>query len=106
MREPQIGPIKNPIPFAISISPMFYSRSEAFDVETTIAIEATALMPEPSPPIICDAKDQKRKALGLSNAVNSYRPNCCTNIRKRPTIIASSRPILCKYMPPKTHAII
>ena len=52
MREPQRGPNKNPTPVAISISPMFYSRSLAFDDEITIAMEATALMPEPNPPII------------------------------------------------------
>ena len=50
MKEPQIGPSKKPIPVAISIRPMFYSLSLGFELETTIAMEATALIPLPSPP--------------------------------------------------------
>ena len=51
MKDPQIGPSKKPIPVAISINPMFASRSLSFEPETTIAMEATELVPEPSPPI-------------------------------------------------------
>ena len=52
MKDPQIGPNRNPIPVAISIRPMFCSRSLGLELDTTIAMEATALIPEPQPPII------------------------------------------------------
>jgi len=51
MKEPQIGPNKKPIPVAISTKPMFCSLSLAFELEITMAIEATELAPEPSPPM-------------------------------------------------------
>ena len=51
--------------------PMFCSRSYDFEIETTIAMDATALTPEPRPPIICEAKDQKRKARLSSKYVSS-----------------------------------
>lgn len=63
MAEPQIGPNKKPIPVAISIRPIFCSRSEGFELETTIAIDATAFIPEPRPPINCEANDINRNVL-------------------------------------------
>lgn len=60
-----MGPSKKPIPVAISIRPIFCSRSEGFELETTIAIEATALIPEPRPPINYATKDEIRNAVGL-----------------------------------------
>ena len=62
MAEPQIGPSKNPIPVAISINPILYSRSEGFELDTTIAIEATAFIPEPNPPINWAINDAIKKA--------------------------------------------
>ena len=107
MMEPQIGPSKKPTPVAISISPMFCSRSDAFEFDTTIDIEATELIPEPSPPIICAKKDQKRKAYGLFILVdNKYRPYYCRKMHMRPTIMAISRPIFCKYKPPRMVEIM
>ena len=61
INEPQIGPSKNPIPVAISISPILYSLSLYFDVETVRAIDATAFTPEPSPPIIYPANETHKK---------------------------------------------
>ena len=106
MSEPQIGPNKKPTPVAISMSPMFYSRSLDFDIDTTIDIDATALMPEPRPPIICEANDQKRNAFELSKLVSSYRPICCIVIKISPTMMAVSRPIVCNFIPANTQAII
>ena len=63
MAEPQIGPSKKPIPVDISIRPIFCSRSDGFELDTTIAMDATAFMPEPRPPIICAANDKNRKVL-------------------------------------------
>ena len=71
MNEPQIGPIRKPTPVAISIRPIFCSLSLALELETTSAIEATALTPEPSPPIIYATNDQKRKELAPSKDDNS-----------------------------------
>ena len=66
-----------------------------------MAIEATELIPDPSPPIICATKDQKRKAYGLFILVDSrYRPYYYKKMNMRPTMMAISRPIFYKYKPP------
>lgn len=65
-----MGPNKNPIPVAISMSPMFYSLSDGFELETTIAIEATAFMPDPSPPISWAMKEATRNAVAFSKLDN------------------------------------
>ena len=55
------------MPVAISIRPIFCSRSLGFELETTMAMEATALMPDPKPPIIWAMNDAIRKAVGFLN---------------------------------------
>ena len=68
MNEPQMGPNKKPIPVAISTKPMFYSLSLAFELETTMAIDATELTPEPRPPTSWAEKAQVRKEAGVLNS--------------------------------------
>ena len=72
-----------------------------------MAMEATELIPDPSPPIICATKDQKRKAYGLLILVESkYSPYYYKKMNMRPTMIAISRPIFYKYKPPRMVAIM
>ena len=106
MKEPQIGPNKKPIPVAISTKPMFCSLSLGFELEITMAIEATELTPEPSPPMSWAAKDQIMKVVGFLNSVKKYSNTYYAKIKSIPTMMAISRPIMCKYLPPMTHEII
>ena len=65
INEPHIGPIRKPIPVAISIIPIFISRSDSFDVDTISASVATEFMPDPSPPIIWNVNDQNKNQFAL-----------------------------------------
>ena len=93
MKEPQIGPNKKPIPVAISINPIFYSLSLDLELETTIAIDATELIPDPNPPINYAKNDHIRNQVGLLKSLSIHRPTYCRNMNKSPKIIAFSRPI-------------
>ena len=82
---------------------MFCSRSEGFELETTMAIEATALMPEPKPPISYATKDEIRKAVGFEKDESQYSPTYWSKMKSSPAMMATSLPILCKYRPPNMH---
>jgi len=61
INDPHMGPTRKPMPAAISIIPMFISRSESFELDTTIASVATEFIPEPKPPINWNTNEKKRK---------------------------------------------
>lgn len=65
MSDPHMGPIKKPMPVAISIIPIFISRSDSFELDTMIASVATEFMPEPRPPIIWKTKDKNKNVFGF-----------------------------------------
>ena len=93
MKEPHIGPNKKPIPVAISINPIFYSLSLDLELETTIAIDATELIPDPNPPINYAMNDHIRNQVGLLKSLSIHRPTYCRNMNISPTMIAFSRPM-------------
>ena len=65
MTDPHNGPRRKPIPVAVSISPMFCILSDLSEVDTTIAIDATALLPEPRPPSTWAMKEKVMNQFSL-----------------------------------------
>jgi hypothetical protein len=67
--EPHMGPMRKPMPVAISIMPMFISRSASDEWETINARVATEFIPEPRPPIIWKTKEKNK------NQFSDFKPS-------------------------------